>query len=166
MPVTLETSVDGIIRTHAGEPDDQEFLRLVITTILAEENPAKLLAPMIRGYLLGRKRALVRAAEHVAFRGDDGTGIKISSTAAVAALSPVMAARLRPLLEEVIHIPGYGKVTWGSATVTQLEARAAMYSRQLDGIDLSIRDVRTAIATIQDHPGATCLNDVLSIAAT
>lgn len=161
MTITLETTVDGVIQVHAGEPDDSEFLRLVITTILAEEDPAKLLTPMVRGYLLGRKRAIVRAAEHAAFRDyDTTTKLRVTGAAAVAELSPLMAARLSPILGEIIHIPGYGPVTWGAATVTQLQARASMYEQQRQALDDAITDVHTAIEAIEATPGASCLNDV------
>lgn len=155
MPVTLEMTLDGIVQTHAGEPDDKEFLQLVITSILQADDPALILAPMIRGYLIGRKRALVRAKEHAVFHPPLVTG-----AAAVAAGSPLMAARLQPLLDEVIHIPGYGKVKWGEATIPQLEARAAMYIRQRDALTRTILDVESVIEVIQAHPGATCLNDI------
>jgi hypothetical protein len=155
LPITLETTVDGIVQTHAGEVDDTEFLRLVIGAILAEPDPVKLLTPMLRGYLMGRKRAIVRAVEHTTWRAVDITGAE-----AIAAGNPLMAARLQPLLDEMIHIPGVGNVRWGDATVDQLTARAAMYGVQRDALDKSIADIRAAIRLIETQPGATCLNDI------
>jgi hypothetical protein len=166
LPITLETTLDGIVQTHAGEADDNAFLQLVISTILAEENPARLLLPMVRGYLLGRKRGIVRAVEQATFREtrpDDTTAeprVRVRGAAAVAATSPVMAARLAPILDEVIYCPGYGRVTWGAATVDQLRARADLYIQQRASLESAISDVDVAIRTIEDTPGATCLYDV------
>lgn len=159
MPVTLETTVDGVVRQHIGEADDDQFVSAAIDTILSGENPAQVLRPILRSYLLGRRRAIVRALEHDAFRPaiTDGGG-----AAAVSASNPAMTERLRPLLTELVWIPGAGKVAWGEATVAQLEARRRMYISQRTALSDAIRDVREAITLIRSVEGATCLNDVLA----
>lgn len=163
--VVEATTLDGLVRTHAGEPDDDAFIRLVIGDILTETDPATLLTPMIRAYLLSKRRGFTRAKEHHAWRGpvpaaaEPGT-VRVRGAAAVSHGNPAMTERLRPLLNETIHIPGEGQVKWGAATVTQLQARIKLYERTRSAMDRSIADLNHAITEIRSHPGATCLNDI------
>ena len=157
MPTTLETTVDGIVRKHAGEAEDAEFLSTVIQAILDSDDPAKLLRPMLRGYLLGRRRAITRALEHNAFRE-----MPRGSAEAVSAISPLMRDRLQPLLSELIYIPGAGHLTWGNATAAQLQARIDMYEVHRKQIDYAISDLQAAVRLIHSVEGAGCLNDVYS----
>ena len=158
------TTLDGVIRAHAGEPDDDAFIRLVIGDLLSEQDPAELLIPLIRGYLLSKRRGFTRAKEHHAWRGPVAApaepGVRVRGAAAVSRGNPAMTERLRPLLDETIHIPGHGKVRWGQATVTQLQARIRLYEQTRTALDRSVADLTHAITEIKSHPGANCLDDI------
>lgn len=170
MAVTLETTLDGIVQAHVGEPDDEQFLNLVVSSLIRQEDPVRMLLPLVRGYLLGRRRAMVRALEHSAWREENdeadeqrGPIIRVrgeNGTEATARTNPSMRLRLLPLLDELIYVPGHGRVRWGQATIEQLRTRAEMYEEQRIQLDRGITDLKEAIREIEDHPGATCLDDV------
>lgn len=154
-------TLDTIVRAHSAEEDDSEFVRLVVSSLIAAEDPAALIIPLVRGYLLGRRRAVTRTVEHAVWRNTRPEPEPSRGARAVSASNPAMLLRLRPLLNEMIYVPGAGNVRWGDATVTQLRERIAMYEAQKQGADAAIRDLRAAVEMITAKPGASCLNDVL-----
>jgi hypothetical protein len=158
------TTLDGIVRAHVGEPGDDDFVDVVLGDILSGEHPERLLKPMIRQYLLSRRRALTRGTERAVWQATAraaGAGVRVRGAAAVSGSNPALADRLRPLLDELIYIPREGRVRWGAATVAQLEARAAMYEGHRRALDRAVSSIAQAIDTIRSVPGANCLDDVL-----
>jgi hypothetical protein len=157
-------TLDGIVREHVGEPGDSDFVSVVLSDILASPAPERLLTPMIRQYLLSRRRALTRDTERSVWQNTArtaGAAVRVRGAAAVSGSNPVLAERLRPLIDELIYIPGAGRVRWGAATIPQLEARAAMYESHRRALDRAVGSIAQAISTIRSVPGASCLDDVL-----
>ena len=143
-------NINDLIRTHydAGERDPDAITASVVAEVLASDNPAALLRPVVSWYTTGHLRSLVRALErHVDLR-----------PSTVEWTNPATEARDR-LLKEAVWVPGIGRVPWGKLTIEHHERVIDHYRITIYGYQQTVAKHEEAIQIIKAHPGAMCLDD-------
>lgn len=126
------------------------------------------LLPVLRNDVANWRRAGVRAREKAAYNyrppAEDVTERWVREFRPLDERNgPPAWVRWKALLDDVIKVGDDG-LTWGEATVDQLELRKVMYRKQIRGAEAAIDLIDTAIADLRRH-GVACLNDLKEQAA-
>lgn len=159
--MSIRTQVTRAIDANPGLP--HHVLARKIAADIGEEGLVKLATERIERMIVSERRRRIRNLE-TDHTDSDGKGDP-AKWAAVDALLEEFRTRVivewtNDLLASEFAVGDGTHVTWGDATREQHITRIGLLTRNARGNLEAIRRHESAVSTIAEHHGATCLNEV------
>lgn len=150
----LESLDDGTI-------DDDTLAESLLQAVVGQEDGCLLLVPLVKGYVISRRRNEVRALEpRSGCRSAGSLDIRSSSRP----VAEIVARRKQLMAKRIYCGPEHGYVLWGEATAAQHRDRAASLRVLSFQVDRTAQ-LHDRAAEILEAAGAQSLNSAASLRA-